>query len=275
MGCHFFLQGIFPTQGLNLSLLCWQADSLLLSHKEALTLLLFSQVPQIQTLSWLSYLPNLVSYQVLRTLLLQCHLYLSLPLTPSQFRLMTAWFRTMITPSIPDWLPTQSPFPSLIMNVTSRIKAPKLALFLSIPNQPHTIHPADHVWSWSSMPWPQCVFPHPCRPLPTIPRRFTLIKSIYFSNLPITSLLLSYFFFPTSNPTSPTKAPDHSYGGLGRGTKRENLRRFLEKRGTGVGGTLHLVSIPPNFIKQLLWEEGTGGAKEASKLPTAEPRSDI
>ena len=36
--------------------------------------LLFSQVPQIQTLSWLSYLPNLVRYQVLRTLLLQCYL---------------------------------------------------------------------------------------------------------------------------------------------------------------------------------------------------------
>jgi len=31
MGCHFLLQGIFPTQGLNLHLLCllhWQADSL-------------------------------------------------------------------------------------------------------------------------------------------------------------------------------------------------------------------------------------------------------
>ena len=27
-GCHFVLQGIFPTQGLNLYLLCWQADSL-------------------------------------------------------------------------------------------------------------------------------------------------------------------------------------------------------------------------------------------------------
>ena len=35
MGCHFLLQGIFPTQGLNPGLLCllhWQADSLLLSH---------------------------------------------------------------------------------------------------------------------------------------------------------------------------------------------------------------------------------------------------
>ena len=33
MGCHFFLQGIFLTQELNLGLLHWQADSLLLSHK--------------------------------------------------------------------------------------------------------------------------------------------------------------------------------------------------------------------------------------------------
>ena len=32
VGCHFLLQGIFPTQGLNSSLLFWQADSLPLSH---------------------------------------------------------------------------------------------------------------------------------------------------------------------------------------------------------------------------------------------------
>ena len=34
-GCHFLLQGIFPTQGSNLRLLCllhWQADSLSLCH---------------------------------------------------------------------------------------------------------------------------------------------------------------------------------------------------------------------------------------------------
>ena len=33
MGCHFLLQGIFLTKGLNPRLLRWQADSLLLSHK--------------------------------------------------------------------------------------------------------------------------------------------------------------------------------------------------------------------------------------------------
>ena len=35
VGCHFFLQGIFPTQESNPHLLCllhWQVDSLLLSH---------------------------------------------------------------------------------------------------------------------------------------------------------------------------------------------------------------------------------------------------
>ena len=32
VGCHFLLQGIFPTQGLNLCLLHWQVDSLPLSH---------------------------------------------------------------------------------------------------------------------------------------------------------------------------------------------------------------------------------------------------
>ena len=37
MCCHFLLQGIFPTQGLNLHLLClqcWQMESLQLSHHE-------------------------------------------------------------------------------------------------------------------------------------------------------------------------------------------------------------------------------------------------
>ena len=33
VGCHFLLQGIFPTQGSNLRLLCWQAGSLPLSHQ--------------------------------------------------------------------------------------------------------------------------------------------------------------------------------------------------------------------------------------------------
>ena len=32
VGCHFLLQGIFPTQGLNLCFLPWQEDSLPLSH---------------------------------------------------------------------------------------------------------------------------------------------------------------------------------------------------------------------------------------------------
>ena len=33
VGCHFLLQGIFPTQGSNLCLLNWQADSSPLSHQ--------------------------------------------------------------------------------------------------------------------------------------------------------------------------------------------------------------------------------------------------
>ena len=33
VGCHFLLQGIFPTQGVNLCLLHWQADSLPLSRQ--------------------------------------------------------------------------------------------------------------------------------------------------------------------------------------------------------------------------------------------------
>ena len=36
-GCHFLLQGNFPTQGSNLGLLSWQADFLLPSHWGSLT----------------------------------------------------------------------------------------------------------------------------------------------------------------------------------------------------------------------------------------------
>ena len=32
VGCHFLLQGIFPTQGSNLSILDWQVLSLSVSH---------------------------------------------------------------------------------------------------------------------------------------------------------------------------------------------------------------------------------------------------
>ena len=37
MGCHFLLQGIFPTQGSNPHLLHWQQDSLPLSHHGSLS----------------------------------------------------------------------------------------------------------------------------------------------------------------------------------------------------------------------------------------------
>jgi len=42
LDCHFLLQVIFPTQGLNLCVLNWQADSLPLSHQEDLWRLQFS-----------------------------------------------------------------------------------------------------------------------------------------------------------------------------------------------------------------------------------------
>ena len=35
VGCHFLLQQIFPTQGLNPCLLHWQVDSIPLSHQES------------------------------------------------------------------------------------------------------------------------------------------------------------------------------------------------------------------------------------------------
>ena len=45
MGCHFLLQGFFPTQGSNLCLshlLYWQADSLPLSYLESLKICLYN-----------------------------------------------------------------------------------------------------------------------------------------------------------------------------------------------------------------------------------------
>ena len=42
VGCHFLLQGIVPAQGSNPGLLCWQADSLLLSPRQVLCLLIFA-----------------------------------------------------------------------------------------------------------------------------------------------------------------------------------------------------------------------------------------
>ena len=44
VGCHFLLQGIFPTQGLNPYLLHWQADSLPLSHLGSPKLLINGQL---------------------------------------------------------------------------------------------------------------------------------------------------------------------------------------------------------------------------------------
>ena len=45
VGCHFLLQGIFPTQGLNPRLLYWQAVSLSLSHQGSLHLHCPPQLP--------------------------------------------------------------------------------------------------------------------------------------------------------------------------------------------------------------------------------------
>ena len=44
VGCHFFLQGIFLTQGSNPSLLYWQVGSLPLSHEGSLAYLSFRTI---------------------------------------------------------------------------------------------------------------------------------------------------------------------------------------------------------------------------------------
>ena len=58
VGCHFLLE-IFPTQGSNLSLLHWQADSLALSHQRRLGIGILSEMEQDQ-------------YSVLRTVVDNC-----------------------------------------------------------------------------------------------------------------------------------------------------------------------------------------------------------
>ena len=58
VGCHFLLQGIFPTQGSNPSFLHWQADSLPLSHQgnqmEYKTCVLKNSFASLLALSFLS-----------------------------------------------------------------------------------------------------------------------------------------------------------------------------------------------------------------------------
>ena len=49
VGCHFLLQGIFPTQGLNPCLLHWQVDSLLLSHQVSLCLGIHAHISGVHT----------------------------------------------------------------------------------------------------------------------------------------------------------------------------------------------------------------------------------
>ena len=58
VGCHFLLE-IFPSQGSNLSLLHWQADSLALSHQRRLGIGILSEMEQDQ-------------YSVLRTVVDNC-----------------------------------------------------------------------------------------------------------------------------------------------------------------------------------------------------------
>ena len=45
VGCHFLLQGIFPTLGLNPYLLHWQADSLPQSHQRSLQKIALKHLP--------------------------------------------------------------------------------------------------------------------------------------------------------------------------------------------------------------------------------------
>ena len=69
VGCHFLLQGIFQTQGSNLSLLHWQADSLPQSHLESpllLHLIFFLVMNRILvTKGWLFAYPQAVCFYLL------------------------------------------------------------------------------------------------------------------------------------------------------------------------------------------------------------------
>ena len=61
VGCHALLQGIFPTQGLNLHLLLWQTDCLPLSHQGSLIIRLSEFSPDVspRAVSFVFFLINL------------------------------------------------------------------------------------------------------------------------------------------------------------------------------------------------------------------------
>ena len=100
MGCHFLLQGIFPTQASNPHLLHWQVDSLPLSHlgsppktnntKASLTII--SEISFIYP--YLSISINPVQVQALTSLFwvieLDSSLFLCLPFLSFQFNSCTA-----------------------------------------------------------------------------------------------------------------------------------------------------------------------------------------
>ena len=52
VGCHFLLQGIIPTQGLNPHLLHWQVDSLELCHQGSLCLGIHVHICGVNTQGW-------------------------------------------------------------------------------------------------------------------------------------------------------------------------------------------------------------------------------
>ena len=68
VGCHFLLQGVFPTQGLNPCLVHWQADSLPLSSPASFCLMYFGTLFSLQIYNFNCYIflkeGNVIIYNV-------------------------------------------------------------------------------------------------------------------------------------------------------------------------------------------------------------------
>ena len=104
LGCHFLLQGIFLTQGLNLCLLHWQMNSLPLSYLGSLPIIssssfLLSQTPTSQ--DWMFF---------------KCYPFFLLPLLDSyflpnflqKFEFLWDFYSLALFPSFSNWLSSTS-----------------------------------------------------------------------------------------------------------------------------------------------------------------------
>ena len=71
VGCHFRLQGIFPTQGLNLNFLSWPTVSIPLSHRGSPSVMI-SYIPSVRKVLYTSDIVFFLVYVVWRYMISTC-----------------------------------------------------------------------------------------------------------------------------------------------------------------------------------------------------------